>query len=275
MPLAVTSGLKSAGRRSLPADGSDCHYFTPLHKYRRDLHLLVDLHVWREVHQDRPLGDRRLVGRSFECNHPADGVKSRACSDADQHPEACPHPVKRRKAICRDHRHPSERYRSGGCPEGGGEAGRAKFDVVVTSTQRRAFETARILVGTTASRSSGASSVMSASFGVMEGLTWDDIQSLEPPILMISVGNDLHTVNPKGGEPFEAVWERAKEFRRFSLRNTPAEVSWLFPTESSCRCSMACFGAELYRVAGQLSGQPRAGPFPFLRCGRLHGGEYP
>jgi broad specificity phosphatase PhoE len=46
-------------------------------------------------------------------------------------------------------------------------------------------------------------------------LTWDDIQTLDPPILMIRVGADLHTVNPRGGEPFEEVWERARKFRRF------------------------------------------------------------
>ncbi len=90
----------------------------------------------------------------------------------------------------------------------------ANFDVVVTSMQKRAFETAQILVGdsVTIVRNKLCNE---RNFGVMEGLTWDDIQSLQPLILMISVGNDLHTVNPKGGEPFEEVWDRAKEFRRF------------------------------------------------------------
>ncbi len=88
------------------------------------------------------------------------------------------------------------------------------FDAVVTSTQKRAYETAEILAG------KGVRIVRNKlcnerRFGVMEGLTWDDIQSLDPPILMISVGHDLHTVNPKGGEPFEDVWERAKKFRGF------------------------------------------------------------
>jgi probable phosphoglycerate mutase len=90
----------------------------------------------------------------------------------------------------------------------------ADFDVVVTSTQKRAYETAQILVGEKVPivRSKLCNE---RRFGVMEGLTWDDIQNLDPPILMISVGHDLHTVNPKGGEPFEEVWERAKKFRRF------------------------------------------------------------
>jgi broad specificity phosphatase PhoE len=94
----------------------------------------------------------------------------------------------------------------------------AHFDVVVTSMQKRAYETAQILVGKKVPivRNKLCNE---RNFGVMEGLTWDDIQSLKPPILMISVGNDLHTVNPKGGEPFEEVWDRAKEFRRFIFEN--------------------------------------------------------
>lgn len=88
------------------------------------------------------------------------------------------------------------------------------FGVVITSTQRRAYETAEILAGNRAPivRNKLCNE---RRFGEMEGLTWDDIQSLSPPILMISVGHDLHTVNPKGGEPFEEVWDRAKKFRRF------------------------------------------------------------
>jgi broad specificity phosphatase PhoE len=94
----------------------------------------------------------------------------------------------------------------------------AIFDVVVTSKQKRAYETAQILVGKKVPivRNELCNE---RKFGVMEGLTWDDIQNLKPPILMISVGNDLHTVNPKGGEPFEDVWDRAKECRRFIFDN--------------------------------------------------------
>jgi broad specificity phosphatase PhoE len=94
----------------------------------------------------------------------------------------------------------------------------AAFDVVVSSHLRRAVETAQILVD-------GRAPIVQTplcgerNFGIMEGLTWDEIQNLEPPILMISVGGDLHTVNPKGGEPFEDVWARAKRFRDFLFSN--------------------------------------------------------
>ena len=97
------------------------------------------------------------------------------------------------------------------------ELKRVKYDVVVTSTLRRSSDTAQIIVGDSVPivRSRLCNE---RNFGVMEGLTWDDLQHLDPPVLMIKVGNDLHTVNPKGGEPLEDVWQRAKRFRNFLLR---------------------------------------------------------
>lgn len=88
-----------------------------------------------------------------------------------------------------------------------------KFDMVITSGLKRAIQTAEILVGTSAPIIHNEL-CNERNFGIMEGLTWEDIQTLQPPILMINVGNDLHTVNPKGGEPFEDVWERARKFHQ-------------------------------------------------------------
>ena len=88
-----------------------------------------------------------------------------------------------------------------------------KFDMVITSKLKRAIQTAEILVGHSTPIIHNEL-CNERNFGVMEGLTWEDIQSLQPPVLMINVGNDLHTVNPKGGEPFEDVWERARKFHR-------------------------------------------------------------
>jgi broad specificity phosphatase PhoE len=91
------------------------------------------------------------------------------------------------------------------------------FDVVITSALKRSIETARILIG-------GATPFVVSklcnerNFGIMEGLTWDEVHALEPPVLFIEVGNDTHSVNPKGGEPFEDVWARAEKFRRFIFR---------------------------------------------------------
>ena len=55
-------------------------------------------------------------------------------------------------------------------------------------------------------------------FGVMEGLTLEEVNSLDPPVLFIEVGSDLHSVNPRGGEPFEDVWMRAKRFSHLIFR---------------------------------------------------------
>lgn len=91
------------------------------------------------------------------------------------------------------------------------------FDTIITSGLRRTRETARLLAlnGTPILRSRLCNE---RCFGVMEGLTWEDIQTLDPPVLMIPVGGDFHTVNPKGGEPFEEVWARARRFRDVLFR---------------------------------------------------------
>lgn len=91
------------------------------------------------------------------------------------------------------------------------------YDVVIASTLKRSYETARILVdGTVPIVQTDLCN--ERNFGIMEGMTWEDVKRLVPPVLMINVGNDLHTVNPKGGEPFEDVWERAKKFRQLLFR---------------------------------------------------------
>jgi broad specificity phosphatase PhoE len=92
-----------------------------------------------------------------------------------------------------------------------------QFDVVITSPMKRALESARLLV------KDSVPIVQSKlcnerNFGIMEGHTWDEIQKFTPPILMIRVGNDMHTVNPRGGEPFEVVWKRAQRFRHFMFK---------------------------------------------------------
>jgi broad specificity phosphatase PhoE len=91
------------------------------------------------------------------------------------------------------------------------------FDVVISSAKRRSIHTARILIH-------GRAPLVRSrlcnerSFGELEGRTWSDVSHVRPPILLIEVGGDLHTVNPRHAEPFEDLWERAKKFRRFVFR---------------------------------------------------------
>jgi broad specificity phosphatase PhoE len=92
------------------------------------------------------------------------------------------------------------------------------FDVAISSNMRRAVETAQILTG-------GRIPIVKCklcaerNFGIMEGHTWDEVQKFDPPILFVEVGNDLHSVNPKGGESFEDLWYRAIKFNRFLFKN--------------------------------------------------------
>lgn len=88
----------------------------------------------------------------------------------------------------------------------------AQFDVVITSNLHRAVETARILAGDVRTLVQ-TDLCRERTFGIMEGMTWEEVQGLDPPVLFIEVGGDLHSVNPAGAEPFEDVWERAKQFR--------------------------------------------------------------
>lgn len=92
------------------------------------------------------------------------------------------------------------------------------FDVVVTSILKRSIETAQILIGNKKVPMVQSKLCVERNFGILEGKTWDEIQSIQPPVLFINVGNDLHSVNPEGAEPFEDVWSRAKKFHHFLFR---------------------------------------------------------
>lgn len=91
------------------------------------------------------------------------------------------------------------------------------FDVVITSTLTRALDTARLLAcdAPTCLRSPLCDE---RRFGIMEGLTSEEVQTLDPPVLFVQVGGDVHSVNPVGGESFEDLWERAKKFARMIFR---------------------------------------------------------
>jgi len=92
-----------------------------------------------------------------------------------------------------------------------------RFEVLVTSGMRRTAQTARLLGGPRA-RIVPCALCNERCFGILENRRWAEVRSIRPRILLIRVGDDWHTVNPPGAEPFEAVWERAKKFRRFLFR---------------------------------------------------------
>jgi 2,3-bisphosphoglycerate-dependent phosphoglycerate mutase len=93
-----------------------------------------------------------------------------------------------------------------------------KFDVVITSMKTRAIDTARLLVGDSVPMVR-CSFCNERNYGAMEGHTILDVKRFKPSIMFVKVGNDTHSVDPPGGEPFEDVRERAKKFRRFILKH--------------------------------------------------------
>lgn len=94
------------------------------------------------------------------------------------------------------------------------ELARTRFDLVVTSPLKRAVQTAQIFAAERVPVKT-CELCTERNFGILEGLTWEEVRKVKPPVLLIQVGYDLHTVNPQGAEPFEDVWQRAREFRRF------------------------------------------------------------
>ena len=117
-----------------------------------------------------------------------------------------------------------------------------RFDVVIASTLKRTIETAKILVS---DHTPIVQSILCVerNYGVFEGHTLQEAQDFQPPVLWIEVGNDTHSVNPQGSEPFEQVWERARKFR-----------NWLFREYAGCNILVVSHGTFLQMFHGLLRG---------------------
>lgn len=102
------------------------------------------------------------------------------------------------------------------CEQAAAALAELRIDVVVTSTLARAVETARLL-GHAPERCVRTGLCDERRYGVLEGKTWEEVRSFDPPVLFVEVGGELNSVNPSGGEPFEDVWQRAREFRLLLL----------------------------------------------------------
>ncbi len=88
------------------------------------------------------------------------------------------------------------------------------FNAIISSTQKRSVETARIIAAD-AIPIIQSSLCVERNFGVLEGCTWDQAQNMNPPVLFVKVGKDYHSVNPSGGEALENVYARAKKFQQY------------------------------------------------------------
>jgi broad specificity phosphatase PhoE len=93
-----------------------------------------------------------------------------------------------------------------------------RLDVVISSSLRRALETAVIVTGWSPDRIVIDDLAIERSFGEMEGLTQDEIHARFPFVLYLPVEHVRYSLNPPGGESFEALRARADAFLEKTLR---------------------------------------------------------
>ncbi len=103
------------------------------------------------------------------------------------------------------------------------EDARANFDgtpldVVIASSLRRAIETAQIVTGWDRGRILIDEAAIERSFGEMEGLTQDEIRVRFPFVVYLPIEHVRYSLNPPGGESFDALRARARAFLEKTLR---------------------------------------------------------
>ena len=86
------------------------------------------------------------------------------------------------------------------------------FDVAFSSSLSRAIETAQIVAGVAPPTLIVDDLCIERSFGQMEGLTRAEIMERLPDVIYIPIGHVHYSLNPPGGETFELVQARARQF---------------------------------------------------------------
>jgi broad specificity phosphatase PhoE len=87
-----------------------------------------------------------------------------------------------------------------------------EFDVVVSSPLVRAIETARIVTGWPLERIEIDERCTERSFGAMEGIDPAEVPVRFPHVKYLHIGHIAYSLNPPGGESFDALHERAHRF---------------------------------------------------------------
>jgi probable phosphoglycerate mutase len=86
------------------------------------------------------------------------------------------------------------------------------FDVVVSSPLERAIQTAVIVTGVERREVQIEPLCIERFFGAMEGLTRPQVQERFPQILYLQIDHIGYSLNPPGGESFEALRRRTESF---------------------------------------------------------------
>lgn len=103
------------------------------------------------------------------------------------------------------------------------EEARAAFDgtpvdVVISSNLRRAIETALIVTGWDREKILIDNLAIERSFGELEGLSQDEVRQRFPFVIYLPIEQVRYSLNPPGGESFEALRGRARAFLDKTLR---------------------------------------------------------
>ena len=92
------------------------------------------------------------------------------------------------------------------------------IDVAIASSLQRAIETAQIVTGWAREKIIVDDLAIERSFGEMEGLTQDEIRVKFPLVIYVPIEHVRYSLNPPGGESFEALRARARAFLEKTLR---------------------------------------------------------
>jgi len=94
---------------------------------------------------------------------------------------------------------------------------RTPLDVVIASPLRRAIETAEIVTGWPRERMIIDDLATERDFGALEGLTQEEIRERFPFVVYLPIEHIRYSLNPPGGESFEALRQRARAFLERTL----------------------------------------------------------
>lgn len=86
------------------------------------------------------------------------------------------------------------------------------FDVVISSPLSRVLETAEIIAGVGHDEVQVEEACIERSFGKMEGLAPSQVREQLPQVRYAQIDGVGYSLNPPGGETFEQLHERAREF---------------------------------------------------------------
>ncbi len=102
------------------------------------------------------------------------------------------------------------------------------FEVAYASPLKRAIETAQIIANVAPPQLRIDELCTERDFGAMEGLTRAEIMERLPQVKYIPIGHVHYSLNPPGGESFEMVHARARQFLQKVLAQHRAQRVLVF-----------------------------------------------